>query len=276
MKKVNALVLGLAVLLAFGCGGDEPEPVNPDSNNNPDNSNTVKCLITRRIHDSPTVYTTTYELNAQNKVLKSTSYTNGSYRYESVYEYDNLGRKIKAERKDGNFIIEYFTFEYNAAGQLEKRTNFYRGSSTSPLTLNGWYFYEYDTSNRLIKWSDFASGSPNAPMAFRNYAYPAANKITEALYIIKSGTPTWQDSIEYILDGHKRPLTTGSSLDKMELLTNQNILSEKQTYDNGPGTTINIENYTYQYNADGFPTQVMRSFNGSPSVLHADYTYNCQ
>src|SRR5688572_9714666 len=106
VKKVNALVLGLAVLLTVGCSSDDPEP----ENINTQIENQEKCLVTKA----------TYPTSGSNRVAE--------------YFYDANKRLIRQ-----NFLPSYDLIGYDATGLVVTRKS-YNAPDTS---LVRYYISEY-------------------------------------------------------------------------------------------------------------------------------------
>src|SRR5688572_12462100 len=106
LKKVNAFVLGLAVLLAVGCGGDEE---NDPAVQGPVAENFKSCKLRKSKED-----TVTYS-----------------------YVYDNQGRVLQKNAASRNVI-----YQYNALGKVSRSIFFYYKPDTS-MVIN--YEYNSDS-----------------------------------------------------------------------------------------------------------------------------------
>jgi len=89
MKKLNALVLGLAALLAFGCSSDDPEPENKPGNG----AAQTGCLPLRSKHE--VVYgpeDREYRYNAAGQIEKITMAKNNKPTQLELISYSPTGR----------------------------------------------------------------------------------------------------------------------------------------------------------------------------------------
>src|SRR5690606_33496806 len=98
MKKVNALVLVLAVLLAFGCGGDDPEPAK--------NCRLIKRTLEYNNNGYTEKHTDVATVNAQGQILavlhKFANSTTTSIRRKSEFIYDCAGQHIRKNYYPGS------------------------------------------------------------------------------------------------------------------------------------------------------------------------------
>src|SRR5687768_14140910 len=121
LKKVNALVLGLLVLLTFGCGGDEPELVKRN------------CIVVKRfatgINAFSSAGSTTQELtlNTQGQIAEvlhriSHGNINDEITGRTVNIYNGSGQLSKKEYYiyPDNKLLEFYLYEYNNDGLLAK------------------------------------------------------------------------------------------------------------------------------------------------------------
>src|SRR5687768_15087339 len=124
LKKVNAIMLSLAVLLAFGCGEDEPEPENI---NNPTQE---KCLITKAYAPGAGPNSVIFEnfYDSNKRLIRQHNY---SYSYV-LFEYDVTGLVVtrKYYNKADSSLARYDISEYNQNGLLTKRTDFSRSGGS--------------------------------------------------------------------------------------------------------------------------------------------------
>ncbi len=147
-------------------------------------------LITERIteSDSPSDYfETTYEYDAQGKKIKEVTtydYGNGnagSYTYE--YEYDPNGNMVKRiYTKVGESGKKITKYEYNSKGQITKE-----------LYHDGTYdYYEYSSNNELLKkvyvWSD-------GHESYDTYQYDNNGVLVKEM-------DSYGNSVEYVYDSN--------------------------------------------------------------------------
>ncbi len=273
VKKVKVVVLGLVVLLAIGCGKEddtvkvkEPEVVSP------------KCQLTEwQIHDGGgSIYKFAYNYDGQGNLIKkdefwiNASLGTNALRGHIDFEYNADNQVSKMSWFFYNDLWEYYTYQYNAAGKVERQNNFTNRTASGPVLAN-WYIYDYDANQKLIKQSLFGAGS-TTPSQYWEFTYPAANKVISKWFEVPPSGPKLSGTEEYTFDNQPRAPRFGKMLQLEDMLSEHNLVLKTANY----GSQTNTWNYLYRYNSDGFPVSKRTSSSGRPAVLEDSITYICQ
>jgi hypothetical protein len=268
MKKVNALVLGLAVLLAIRCGKqnkqDDPDPIN---------SQRQQCIITSIVEtrfNSPN--TTAFYYNPQRVLM---GYNNGD-RYSSTKDsvsllYDSAGELDKVIEYENGIVKGYITYDFNSAGLLNKASTFHGtfGSGTAALVM--YNTFEYNSANKLIKINSF-NGQHQA-FVYSKYIYPSATSVRNEIYQIANNDTLPLGQIrEYTFDNNKSFQNLLGPAYRVGQISENNPLTLKITY---PGIDTANYSYSYTFNSYGFPISETAYFNGNQSS-NTIYNYDCQ
>jgi hypothetical protein len=254
LKKVNALVLGLAVLLTVSCGVEEkkkedPAPIEPTQET---------CQLT----SAGSAVLLRYAYDSKGKV--DSMYIRGSTYFKVIY--NSAGNPTEIKSFDiNNTPIALTTYSYNSNGILESR---FSGPLPSDGYSNRNYKYYYNSANQLIKqtvhWKDTVT------LEKITYSYPAPDQVISKGYSPATnggGYPLYYTRHNYY-DNMKNPtLLLGYLID--DPLSSHNVIRMITT--EHPSNTTSTIDYTYVYNEAGFP--VKRTRNGSPNY---SWTYNCQ
>lgn len=270
LKKVNALVLGLAVLLAVGCGEEakkeDPTPENPVQKN---------CLLSKETNFQG--YVTEYHYNSAGNV-ESIDYSDINapgyvhHAYQMSYNADGNITEKKFFQPSDNLNDQTTLYTYNTDKLLVKRKNIM-------LVKNVWedreiHEYKYNAAKQLIKESYRGSGDTTT-QNYALYSYPAPDHVVvdtyfkdaAGNYILTYNTHFYFDNKNY----------HGSSLgylrfpdDKASLLK-RNIISYSSTDYRSGKTTTNTT--AYVYNEEGYPVQIVNPATGAASTT---FDYSCQ
>ena len=269
MKKVNALVLGLAVLLAFGCDGGEkkedPTPVNQVQKD---------CLITKEIYNEDTAE---YTYNSAGQFVSVYSTLNSVKKYrlnEILYNADGNIFEKRSFQPNSNSHDQKFVFSYNA-DKLPASITY------SMLQNNVWKdmsftYFKYNAAKQLIKKSYYTSYD-TAAIFYALYSYLAPNHIIQTCYQ-KDNTDNYPLTYTYDLYYDNKQFyrlslgyyaLTHSTFE--EGLVSKHNLATVTTTDHLHGTTSTY-NYGYTYNNHDYPVEYLDPSSGT----YAKYEYNCQ
>ena len=262
MKKVNALVLGLAVLLAFGCEKDEKK-----EDPTPEGQTPKSCQLTKIVSPETTsdfIYNNAGKIIRINEIQQDS--TNNSHLEITYNAAGNIAEVKHFNNKSTPYLHE--TYSYNAQNLPD---TIYSMVSSQAGTYKT---YEYNAAGQLIKWSYFVR-SQTIPSNYTEITYPAANQTKEIIYSRDAlGNVVLNTTYENQYDNKKVPNALFNALFKPAISSN-NLLSSKIT-NHQQGTTL-IYTYSYTYNAADYPMQqsvTYSQFSLPPAV--SSYTYNCQ
>ncbi|KAA9340211.1 hypothetical protein [Adhaeribacter soli] len=263
MKKGNALILGLAVLLAFGCGSDN-DTVAPD-NANPAPQNFTKCQL---IKDREDTLTSKYSYDSQGR-LQERVYAYGRERFT----YNSLGKILKWIRFTESLdTINVRTYEYNNDSLPIKVTS--RSGMTSAGGIIAYHTQSmvYDSQKRIISNTTYNT-SLAAITNKVNYSYPANNKVEIEGWELNRGTNTLQlhYNAQMTYDNNKTPWGDYPFFDP---IVNHNELTYAIQF-HQPYPYSHSRTSTYTFNAAGYPIQKIEVTDGRYTMV-STYTYNCQ
>ncbi|KAA9340215.1 hypothetical protein [Adhaeribacter soli] len=289
LKKVNALILGLAVLLAVGCGKDDPKP-----QSNPQTPAQRTCKLTKYVLSYPVVgsyYEEHYVYDNAGKVIwinyvnfssGSTVPAKDSTRNEIIYHPDGRVKETVQTSYSGTYTKRNFYY-YNNADLLKEVSDYDRNQGT-PSFWNFSYKYEYNAAEQLIKSTSFTF-LDTAFKSEMHFSYPTANQVKSMHYSTDSSGVTHLDAtVIFQSDGSKSPyIIAGNFMQGGYLQLNnflpgatpfgKNVISSSYTnYTNGQSGT---QFYQNTYNAHGYPIERTTSENGRIFIKEKWYYY-CQ
>jgi hypothetical protein len=250
------LILGLAVLLAFGCGGDEKkeDPV-------PEGPIQKRCLITKQVGSDVTVdfiYNNAGKLIRANLMYPNNP-ANNWYQEISYNTSGNVSDIKSFENNNVEFQREVYT--YNSAN-LPDTIFLVVNSQTAGYTK-----YEYDSAKKLIKRIVGGTTVNN----YKEYTYPAPGQVKEILHTRSNGNLVLNTTTVNQYDNKRNPYSQLGFYSEMLLISPNNLISSTTT-DHIQGTTRSFSN-SLIYNAEDYPTQIIAQSSASTSHI---YTYNCQ
>ncbi len=273
MKKVNALFLGLTILLAAACGKeDKPDDPAPDISNPAQpvclltqlysqNSNGTRNNISENFYDS-------------NRRLTRQNYYSNDY---LLYEYDASGLTVtsKTFRKTDSTLTSYAVTEYHASGLLKKRTTYGKTGASTTIAETGSTFYDYNAGGELLKKSLYLPANKNHATWITNYTHLPNGVLKEEVYKNSNNNMVLDYTSIWTFDNKKAPAT--SEFYKNGFNKANNVI---HNVDRFAGSTDSIVyNYSYQYNAEGYPTQltaVVTGANGSANSYTQLYDHDCR
>src|SRR5688572_8159048 len=179
LKKVNALVLGLAVLLAVSCGKEEvADPVSQDPNIvNPE------CKITEwKQHYDSAALSSIHHYDGQGRVSEIVTTMGNSIRSHIKFEYNTAGKISKASWLDNNVVQDYILYDYSADGLRIKESTYYKSVPTAPFSLFVMFTNEYNGAKKLIKRNRFENYDLTTPITFWTFTYQLPNKVITDTY----------------------------------------------------------------------------------------------
>ncbi|KAA9340214.1 hypothetical protein [Adhaeribacter soli] len=274
LKKVNALVLGLAVLLAVGCGKDDPEP-QPDSQTpTPKSCRLVKYVFPG--YGSNDGIVEKYVYDNSGKVIQKNIARSDSSKYIEDIVYSANGNVKEIILSSGNRSVKS-SYHYNGANLIDKIL-FYDQDAGGNYYLQSIYQLQYDIIGRLIKHSNFGP-QDTVSGGYIDYFYPAANQMKIMVY---NKNQAGNLGLHYITfweyDSHKNPVIIdgnfiGSGLYKSNFIP-QNIIKSTTT-EVASGYTGEPFFYNTIYNPAGYPIE-RTTVVGNQILSKENWYYNCQ
>lgn len=281
MKKIHALIVGLIFLLAAGCSKEkDPQP----EANTPANSTTAPaCRITswHWLNDPSQNYSSQFEYDSQQRLTRVNVYKETSLNFVRNFSYNAAGAisEITVSHAATNAVMERMVYAYNAAGQLSKRT-YYADNFAGQFLLQRWDVYKYNAANKLAEIYSHYPPLPDSVSGYSVVTYPAPNQVTLQNYAIVNGRTVKGYRVENTYDNQPNPSPYRFIFytDNLELLSQNNLLLTKETTftNGGSDSATNITALTYQYDANGLPTEVYRSYNGSAALPWESFGYSCE
>jgi hypothetical protein len=271
----NFLILAMSTLVLFSCSKDDDSTsTNPNDPGNPNNPANQKCRVTNASEDGGDEESI-YEYDSQRRLTKVIYKENGQLEsYFETFEYNNEGYISKSVEWDGSTMDGYDLYTYNGDGRLTKRESFYdNGSGIVKQSINT---YEYDGNKRLIRKNRYNASAPTVIESYELYTYPSGNTARQTSYYDNDsdGTPDLDSTTDYTFDDKNSPqLLLGVAYDD-EYVSEHNTLTEVYTRAGGTGTP-DTYTFSYEYNAQGFPTKMTADYGGtSPEIVNISYNCN--
>lgn len=262
-KSATGDVLLLNVLLALNFTA-----CNDDKDNNPDPDNTAQtaCQLIK-ISESGNDDYTAIEYNAQGYVSQlfyKEIGSNASDEYEA-YMYNANNQLVKIVTYDNGDEEYYTTFDYT--GELLTTAKFFDISGSAEGTIT----YQYDASKRLI--------ARIYDQDTFKYTYDSRGNVVKEEYSSPSDVSSVTTYENY---DDKLPLylsTKGVPAVYLGLPSKNNPGKKTNSYDfNNDGiiqpSESDVTMYTYKYNEQGYPTEIMETEKSGTEV--SVYEYACQ
>jgi hypothetical protein len=249
-NKINALVLGFAVLFAAGCGEkdehqDDPTPVKATQGT---------CLLTGEGN-------VRYNYNSQGK-LDQMIFT-GVIHKDFIYNTEGKMAEIKTFDTNHN-LIEWATIAYNSNGLPQSR--FTRHTPVNGVTTVWQSKSYYNSANQLIKQTYHLDDTVTIDLT--TYSYPGADQVVRKYYNkLPAGGYQLTRTMHAYHDNMKSPdLFLGYLYGEYQHASEHNVVKVVDT-DHRNNSTV-TKNYIYVYNAEGFP---VKNFEDNRT-----WTYTCQ
>jgi YD repeat-containing protein len=268
LKKVNAIVLGLAILLAVGCGKEKDVPTPGMAN--------LAGLPCRMLQDSSTDGTVVnnYFYNEEGKLLRINRNHYGQPLFETL-KYDNAGKLIQSNvYYQDSTLQQYYTHHYNASGQLIRQDWFLAAAGGTSIP-NGTMTFTYDANGNITERSTLAT---NQSVDHKYvYTHRPDGSILEKEYnaFLTSGVLQFCGITEYKFDTKQNAYPWFGTGQHIHIVTPHNVVSMKQ-YDT-TYTRPKVEYLiSYQYNAQDYPVSWVSTNVYENRVYTGTYDYNCR
>jgi len=207
-----------------------------------------------------------------------------------AYEYNGMGKVSRYTVLSYNPATgsteeqRYFAFSY-LDGRVDKLAG-YLPKASSPYIE---YFYEYQANGNVSRIREHNYGTGVNSEA--NFSYDAVNNTINVAYTFSNGgsfqyefqydgeniqrdktsrgSQLCSDGV-YTYDDHVNPFRNLGYVDyTLNNLSVNNKLSEDVSYVACGFPTLVPESYAYEYNADGYPTEVMTTYKSGGSLARA-------
>jgi hypothetical protein len=264
VKKVNALVLGLAVLLAIGCGSEVPEPEKE--------SQERTCKVTKSTYDQ---FTNKYHYNAAGKVSRvdiinpdPADNTHEEFLYDAA---GNLKEIIIFGVNNVKSMQERYTYNQD---NLPDTIYYLHQGSGGTSAADGYMLHQYNSAKQLLKTSYFPDRQATVPNNTADFTYPAPGQAIEKQYIKNAaGILQLEYTAHYQFDDKPNPLADLAHLNQLFMVMPHNLTAFQITYHTSGFSSS--QTTAYSYNAEGYPVSYTISSPDFPSVS-GSYEYNCQ
>lgn len=283
-------MLGLAVLLAFGCGKEEKDATpQPEEIIQPVQQ--AGCQIKKqRLVAYGDTSDIPYYYDSQNRLIRIGD-LNGR---RALYSYDASGLKVTIKHyyyvsspKLDTTLSSYVVLEYYPNGLLRSIKTL---ATLQPVTLAEEIIHIYNAANQLIRRDYYRYPDPS-PLWAANYTYLSSSTIKEELFYLKLNMPPNLERTTIftfdnkkmpfkISDFHKEGWDYGSLLHRdrsgYHFPDYGNIIKIDRT--THLGSDHQVETYSYKYNAQGYPIgwSSIYQANGATFTATSTYEYNCQ
>lgn len=261
-KKINALLLGLGMLLA-ACGKDKAHQEDPA----PENQGQATCQI---IEMSTPAGTSDFIYNSSCNLKQISSQRSGT----GKITFTRIGNKEVLKSTDANnrLIFQEITiFDNNNLPEIHKNTNYFpTGDSTSTASK-----FFYNAAGQLEKAVMYLN-KDTVENSYGLFTYPAADQVIVTSYTRNAnGSFTLSSTWHGYFDTMKNPyLHVG--VFRHELLYSKNnilrvVLTDHKT------NTVTTSAFSYVYNAEGYPTtQNSTNNSGQGPAVVVGWKYSCQ
>lgn len=270
LKKVNALIMGLLVLLAIGCGKDEKEEIRPAQQKQ------VCTLVSARVNNYPYKF----QYDSSGKLIRIdllSDIDNSSLEYR-ILEYNSAGKIAKTNFYGSwnNSFMRSEIYSYNAAGLLYQKA-LTENLQSPPVVYET---FEYDSLNQLLKKSHVnCADGPH----YSTYSYPANNIIKEEVYKEYNRQFYLTEIREWRFGTVKNPLGQFGYLDfgyendgiNRTLYTFDYLATSYKSTFPGPVLDELETNITYTFNPDDYPITGTANRNNL-YIINNTYEYSCQ
>jgi hypothetical protein len=195
--------------------------------------------------------------NAANKLVRSEQFApNGQSRGNvSTYEYDANMRKIRENQLEADTVKYYAAFEYTGSSDLPSVITLHSKSNGTDNIFN-YSAMVYDANKNILSKTDDLNATQKRKKTFYTYD----NK-KQGFVIKYPGLGGISAFSAYGLSG----------------IGGNNVLSIREENYNSAGavTTTTTNSFTYEYDANGYPTKrtYVSPSSGSTSVI--TFTYHC-
>jgi hypothetical protein len=276
LKLLFVLLMGVSLSMATSCNKDDDDNDNNDGGDNPPAP--TKCYIKKSINDDSTY--TVLEYNSDHKVTKVTDYKkDGSVEGVTFISYNSDGMMnmfVMVENGDTTMKMKM-----SHSGTKLDSTDLFVDMGAG-LKMFSRFVYVYN-GNKLAAMLTKADplGTGFVVVSKNEYTFNGDNvsMIKEMQMDVTSGTFKLNSTTEYTYDDKKNPYV-GIGVDYLmgeaQFISVNNPL--KMTYKDDTGTVDNdeSEDYTYEYNSNGYPTKVTaKSFSGSSTDVTTN-EYDCK
>ncbi len=277
MKKLNAAVLSLALLLAVSCGKEtkheDPAPEVITQQPQPQVQNPVQKTC-RLVGQSQGSYIN-YVNDASGKVIRINASSpfppDYGFYQELIYNADGNIEEVKSYTGN-NVLTGYHTYTYNANRLPETVSNY--EVFTNGTIYRGYTQFEYNAGMQLIKKSMFGPGQ-TVSSSYSLYTYPAPDQSKEEdYYADASGNIRLVTTTIMHYDNKRSPYTLLNFMNERMLVSKHNDIATFQTNHNN--NTTNNYTSTYEYNEEDYPVKRTITTQGSNFPSTMTWAYVCQ
>ena len=266
----SKIYLILFALFAFSCSSDSSSDDGNNNNNGGNNNSTNDLLVSEIIYgnddNSDYLYTDRYfyDGNKLTSIVEEYSYQNGNsgvdYMYNFIYTNNKISRVDEYYGDTSTGIEGRYTFEYDNQG----RVSFYDYCYfTSSGTCDNYDTYNltYSSNGSVTVSYLYNDGSTNEE------AYTYTLQLDNNGNIISAYDSTTNYSLDY--DNLNSPFKNIVGMDAIMLLEFGTEDLQFNAYNNCTSFTATNNNneadqynYAYDYNEDGYPRQVIATYQG--------------
>jgi YD repeat-containing protein len=242
MKKTILLLLAFSFIFT-ACKKEEE--------NNQDEEGTENGIYIKTVKSNGEIILK-FSYDANHRLTKKNIYYNGS-ELETTYTYTD-GRVAQETAKSGNSIVHQYTYTYDNSGKL---------SRCDLIGTNAYWEYTYN-NNKIVESIQYINGQPGTK---NTYSYNGDNMV-EAIEYDRFGN-IWEMTSRYVMeyDNKNNPyqlhnLPFSEVMDEFANFISPNNQTHVTEYDEN-GTVEYDTTYSYTYNAQGYPSVVEQTDNGS-------------
>lgn len=199
-----------------------------------------------------------YEYNSQNQLIHSDHYWDERIISSSSYVLEEAMQRTEWVNPENTERDTYTTLNYSRSGQLEKSVTYRTNSNYTSFST-----FTYNSKGQVKRRTSYHE---NKASAYDEYYYDATGNLVkkERYNIISAGNTQLSTTTEYEFDKKNNPYYSFRGLMIPGQNTNRNNIT-KETYTlhfevDDFIEPIQITEYSYEYNSDGYPVKRNDSF----------------
>lgn len=212
--------------------------------------------------------TKTYTYNANNQLIKITELGDlgfGTTQSVENYTYGADGKvtEVKADYTGASAFGFKYLYSYDSSGRIFA-VSVKRYTGSSGYSNFSVIYFDYTNPNTIERYESRVA-DPAASLTY----YDIANGNTTGYTVYTGVTANTPNGVLNSTTLYSNYDTNKTPFEGLPLLNHEPKLSvnnPRQTQSSG-----SVVNYTYEYNADGYPTKKTTAFNGNSSVVVYQY-----
>lgn len=254
-QKLFFIIAGLCIISFFSCKKNDDMPAQ------------TKTLLTKISYQNfadELSYDSDFRLTG---FIRRINNNPNDYNLYTFTRYNTRGQveEVFTTTATGNASKEVYV--YNSEGKKERIDQYAEGANGFEIFTQ--HLYTYTGNTVVVKRKNISN---NTILNYREWTYDnAGNVILTKIYNFSTGILTQQQEFSDF-DGRK-DVNTLFPQGYADFISKENYRALKTTLYNANGTVNSVSNFTftYEYDADGYPTKRTTAGGNSPNII--TYTY---